>query len=132
MASSFAASWDDSSRFIPPLAIRELREFTRRRKQQIRDETQERNRVQKILEDTNIKIINALSDIFGLSGQLMLEALVEGKATAGQIAQLAQKTARRKIPQIQAAIERHRMTDTQRILIRFSMAHLAFGRAAEL
>jgi len=112
--------------FIPPLAIQELREFTRRRKQLIRAGTQERNRVQKILEDANIKIGNVLSDIFGLSGQLMLEALVEGKATAGQIAQLAQKTARRKIPQIQAAIERHRMTDTQRILIRFSMAHLAF------
>jgi len=112
--------------FIPPLAVRELREFTRRRKQLVRAGTQERNRVQKVLEDANIKIGNVLSDVFGLSGQLMLEALVEGKATAEQIAQLAQKAARRKIPQIQAAIEGHRMSDTQRILIRFSMAHLAF------
>jgi transposase len=112
--------------FIPPLAVRELREFTRRRKQLVRAGTQERNRVLKVLEDANIKIGNVLSDVFGLSGQLMLQALVEGQATAEQVAQLAQKTARRKIPKIQAAIEGHRMTDIQRTLIRFSMAHLAF------
>ena len=112
--------------YIPPRYIRELREFTRRRKQLVRAGVQERNRVQAVLEDANIKIGNVLTDVFGLSGQLMMEALVEGRASADEIAQLAQKQARKKIPQIQAAIEGHRMTDAQRVLIRFSMAHLAF------
>lgn len=112
--------------YIPPRYIRELREFTRRRKQLVRAGVQERNRVQAVLEDANIKIGNVLTDVFGLSGQLMMEALVEGRASADEIAQLAQRQARKKIPQIQAAIEGHRMTDAQRVLIRFSMAHLAF------
>jgi transposase len=67
-----------------------------------------------------------LSDVFGLSGQLMMEALVEGQATAKQVAGLAQKQAKKKIPQLQAALEGHRMSDAQRVLIRFSMGHLAF------
>jgi len=104
--------------YIPPREIRELREFTRRRKQMVRAGAQERNRVQAVLEAANIKIGNVLTDIFGLSGQLMMEALVEGQATADQIADLAQRQARKKIPQIQAAIEGHRMSDPQRILIR--------------
>ncbi len=59
--------------------IRELRGFTRRRKQMIGLAAPERNHVQKILEDGNVKIGGVLSDVFGLSGQLMLEALVAGK-----------------------------------------------------
>ena len=112
--------------FIPPLAVRELRDFTRRRKPLVRAGAQERNRVQKVLEDANVKIGNVRTDGFGLSGQLMIEAIVETPASAQQIAQLAQKQARKKIPQIQAAIEGHRMSDSPRALIRFSMAHLAF------
>jgi len=112
--------------YIPPLEIRELRESTRRRKQLVRAGAQERNRVQAVLEDANIKIGNVLTNMFGLSGQLMMKALVEGRATADQIADLAQRQARKTIPQIQAAIEGHRMSDPQRVLIRLSMAHLAF------
>jgi transposase len=112
--------------YIPPRATRELRDFTRRRKQLVRAGVQERNRVQAVLEDANIKIGNVLSDVFGLSGQLMIEAIVEGQATAREVAELAQKQAKKKIPQIQAALEGHRMSEAQRILIRFSMGHLAF------
>jgi hypothetical protein len=86
----------------------------------------ERNRVQKVLEEANIKIGSVLSDVFGASGQDMLLALVEGKATPKEIAQLAKRQARKKIPQLQAAIEGHRMTETQRQLIRQCMSHLAF------
>ncbi len=66
--------------YIPPRAIRELRDLTRRRKRLIGDATSERNRVEKVLQTANVKLSSALSDIFGVSGQLMLEALVEGKA----------------------------------------------------
>jgi hypothetical protein len=70
--------------FIPSRAIRDLRDFTRRRKQMIGAAAQERNRVQKILEDANVKIGDVLTDVFGLSGQLMLEALVKGLDGKGQ------------------------------------------------
>jgi transposase len=65
--------------FIPPQAIRELRDLTRRRKQLLHHGTGERNRIQKVLEDANIKLGSVLSDVFGTSGQLMLNALLEGK-----------------------------------------------------
>lgn len=112
--------------YIPPKCIRELRDLTRRRRQLVRTGAQERNRVQKVLEGANIKLGNVLSDVFGLSGQLMLEALMRGEASPEQIAQLAQRSAKKKIPQIQAAIEGHRMSAMQRKLIRFSLEHMAF------
>src|SRR5262249_27855453 len=90
--------------FLAPRPLRELRDFTRRRKQMIELAAEERNRVQKILEDANVKIGDVLSDVFGLSGQLMLEALVKGKATASDIAALAQGSARNKIGQLTAAL----------------------------
>ena len=85
--------------FIPPRAIRELRDLTRRRKCLLGNSTSERNRVQKVLEDANVKLGNVLSDVFGVSGQLMLDALLEGQATPEQVAQLAQRKAKEKIPQ---------------------------------
>jgi transposase len=112
--------------YIPPPAIRQLRDLTRRRRQMVRTGAQERNRVQKVLEGANIKLGNVLSDVFGLSGQLMLEALLEGKATCEQIAQLAQRSAKKKIPQLRAALEGHRMNTMQRKLISFSLDHMAF------
>lgn len=112
--------------YIPPRPIRELRDLTRRRKQLVRNGAMERNRVQKLLEEANVKLGNVLSDVFGASGQDMLAALVKGEATAEQIAQLAKQRARKKIPEIQAAVEGHRMNQTHRELIRQCMAHMAF------
>jgi transposase len=112
--------------YIPPRPIRELRDLTRRRKQLVRNGAMERNRVQKLLEEANVKLGNVLSDVFGASGQEMLLALVQGEATAEQIAQLAKQRARKKIPQIQAALEGHRMNQTQRDLISQCMSHMAF------
>jgi hypothetical protein len=68
----YDTAWSDPV-YIPPRYIRELREFTRRRKQMVRAGVQERNRVQAVLEDANIKIGNVLTDVFGLSGQLMMK-----------------------------------------------------------
>jgi len=112
--------------FIPSRALRDLRDFTRRRKQMIGLAAQERNRVQKILEDANVKIGDVLSDVFGLSGQLMLEALVAGNSSAADIAQLAQRNARKKIAELTAALEGHQMRESHRMLIRHAMRHMAF------
>jgi transposase len=112
--------------FIPPRGIRELRDLTRRRKKVIGAATSERNRVEKILQDANVKLSNVLSDIFGVSGQLMLEALLVGKARPEEIARFARCRAKQKVPEIIAALEEHRMSDHHRKMIRFSLEHLKF------
>src|SRR5207249_4466160 len=70
--------------FIPPRDIRELRDLTRRRRTLLSDGAAERNRVQKILEDANVKIGNVLTDVFGVSGQAMLEAFSGKEAERGR------------------------------------------------
>lgn len=60
--------------FVPPRPIRELRDLTRRRKKLLTAASSEKNRIQKVLEDANVKLGNVLSDLFGVSGQLMLHA----------------------------------------------------------
>ena len=69
--------------FIPPQAIRDLRDLTRRRRQLIGDATSERNRVQKAPEEANIRLGSVLSDLFGVSGQLMLEKTPERRVQPG-------------------------------------------------
>lgn len=112
--------------FIPPREVRDLRDLTRRRKQLIQNAVDERNRVQRVLQEANVQLGAVLSDVFGTSGLDMLDALVNQEASPEQIAQLAQKQAKKKIPQIQAALEGHHMTEHHRRLIRHSMKHLAF------
>lgn len=112
--------------FIPPREVRELRDLTRRRKQLVGNAADERNRVQRVLQEANIQLGAVLSDLFGSSGLDMLDALVNQDASPEEIAQLAQKQARKKIPQIQAALEGHQMTEHHRSLISRSMRHLAF------
>jgi transposase len=112
--------------FIPPRDIRELRDLTRRRRTLMQQGASERNRVQKILEDANVKIGNVLTDVFGMSGQAMLEALLENKMTAEQMAELAQGRLRPKIPQITEALEGHSMRDHHRMLLRQILKHMAF------
>src|SRR2546426_6987861 len=110
--------------FIPPRAIRELRDLTRRRRRLVGDGTAEKNRVQKILEDANVKLGNVLSDVFGASGQAMLEALLENKQSPAEIAELGHSSLAPKIPQIIEALEGHRMTDHHRFMIRQCLRHM--------
>jgi transposase len=112
--------------FIPPVAIRQLRDLTRRRRKLLGDGASERNRVQKVLEDANVKLGNVLSDVFGASGQAMLEALLTNQGTPQQLAEFARGKLRRKVPEIVTALEEHRMRDHHRFLIRQSLSHMAF------
>jgi transposase len=112
--------------FIPPVAIRQLRDLTRRRRKLLGAGASERNRVQKVLEDANVKLGNVLSDVFGASGQAMLEALLTNQGTPQQLAEFARGKLRRKVPQIVTALEEHRMRDHHRFLIRQSLGHMAF------
>ncbi len=112
--------------FIPPRAVRQLRDLTRMRRSLLQMATQERNRVEKTLEQAGVKLSSVISDLFGVSGQRMLEALVEGKANAEQIAQLAHGTMKRKVPDLVAALENHQLNDHHRVLLRLHIDHLAF------
>lgn len=112
--------------FIPPRAIRDLRDLTRRRRQLIGDASSERNRVQKVLEEANVKLGSVLSDVFGVSGQLMLEKLLAGETNVEAIAELAQYRARVKIPEIRKSLEGHRLDDHHRRMLHYSLDHLAF------
>ena len=112
--------------FVPFRGLRELRDLTRRRKKMIGNATSEKNRVDKVLQDANVKLSDALSNIFGVSGQLMLEALLDGKAKVEEIARLAKRRAKAKIPEIIASLDGHRMNDHHRRMIRMSLEHLRF------
>jgi transposase len=72
--------------FIPPLAIRELRDLTRHRKSLVRDRVKATNRVHKLLETANIKLANVISDVLGVSGRAMLDALAAGETDAEHLA----------------------------------------------
>src|SRR5438132_9712143 len=100
--------------FIPPRDIRELRDLTRRRRTLVGDGTAEKNRVQKTLGDASVKLAKVLSDVFGTSGQAMLEALLENKQSPAEIAELGHWSLAPKIPQIVEALEGHRMSDHHR------------------
>lgn len=112
--------------FVPPRAIRELRDLTRRRKRMLGNANSERNRVQKVLEDANIKLGNVLSDVFGVSGQLMLEALLNGETEVRKIAALGRGKVQKKVAEVVASLEGHQMNEHHRRLIRFSLEHLQF------
>src|SRR3989475_539949 len=67
------------SSFVPPKPIRELRDLMRYRRKLVESQAAERNRLLKVLETANIKLANVATDVFGMSGRLMLRALMEGK-----------------------------------------------------
>src|SRR5215831_2981928 len=75
--------------FIPPPSIRELRDLTRYRKSLIRDRAAAINRVHKLLETANIKLGSVVTDIFGVSGRAMLDALAKGQTEPNKLSKLA-------------------------------------------
>ncbi len=84
------------SSFVPPTAIQELRDLTRSRKQLVRETAQHNLRIQKKLEDANLKLGSVLSDILGKSGRAMLQAIIAGERDPEKLADLAQGNAKRR------------------------------------
>jgi transposase len=103
--------------FVPPAEIRELRDLTRYRTRVIRQRADECNRIQKLLENCNIKLASAASNVLGASGRDMLRALTEGVDDPAALANLARGRLRDKIPELVEAL-RGVMSDTQRWLLR--------------
>ena len=108
--------------FIPPAEIRALRDVTRHRKSLIRDRTTAINRVHKLLESTNIKLGNVVSDLMGKSGRAMLNALVAGERNPDVLAQLARGNLVRKIPALTEAL-RGRFTEHYAFLLGQLLTH---------
>ena len=82
--------------FIPPVPQRDLRDLTRHRSNFVRERVNLVNRVQKVLESANIKLGCVASDVLGVSGRAMLEAIVAGNSSPEVMAALAQGTLRQK------------------------------------
>jgi transposase len=93
------------SSFVPPPAVRELRDLTRYRVQQVRDRSREVNRLCKVLEDAGLKMTTVITDVMGASGRAMLAALVAGTTDAGVLADLARAMLRKKLPELQRALQ---------------------------
>jgi transposase len=103
--------------FIPPREIRELRDLVRTRTTLIRDRTRQVNRIQKILEDANIKLGSVASDVLGVSGRAMLDRMVAGETDPSTLAALAKGRMRSKRDQLKEALW-GRMRDHHRLLLR--------------
>jgi transposase len=89
--------------FVPPPPFRKLRDLTRYRADLVAARTAEKNRVEKLLEDAQIKLSVVVSDIFGASGRDMLAALVAGERNPKALAQLARRSMRKKITVLEEA-----------------------------
>src|SRR5674476_1283548 len=89
--------------FVPPIPIRRLRDLTRYRMSLVSDQGAEKNRVEKLLEDAQLKLSVVASDIFGMSGRDMMAALIAGERSPQALAQLARSRMRGKIPQLEEA-----------------------------
>jgi len=109
--------------FVPPPPIRLLRDLTRYRVDLVKARTAEKNRVEKLLEDAQIKLSVVASDIFGVSGREMMAALINGERNPKVLAQLARSRMRVKIPVLEEAFV-GRFTDHHAFLLRTMLARI--------
>jgi transposase len=89
---------------VHPKPIRQLRDLTRYRRSLIREQAREKQRLEKTLEDAQVKLDTVISNLHGVSGRAMLAALIAGERDPKTLAQLARGVMRRKIPQLQQAL----------------------------
>ena len=111
--------------FVPPSPIRELRDLTRYRASLAQEINRIANRIQKVLEDANIKLASVATDTLGASGRAMLEAMIQGEQDSQRLAEMAQGKLRNKIPELQEALQ-GRVSRHHRFLLRELLDHLYF------
>jgi transposase len=91
--------------FIPPLAMRQLRDLTRFRAELVSDKTRVANRIHKLLEDANIKLGCVATDILGVSGREILTLLMAGQSDPVELAKCAKARMKKKIPELKKALD---------------------------
>jgi transposase len=102
--------------FVPPTPIQELRDLTRTRRQMQSEHARHIQRIQKVLEDANIKLTSVLSDIMGVSGRKILTALCEGERNAERLASLADPRVKASRAKIAEALQGH-VTEHHRFML---------------
>jgi len=110
--------------FVPPEAIRDLRDLTRYRKKLLEDRVREALRVQKVLEDAGVKLSSVVSDCLGVSGRLMLDALIAGERSADALANFAKAKMKQKIPQLRKAMATARFRDHHAVMLKAHLEHI--------
>lgn len=113
------------SSFVPPRPQREMRDLTRQRSTLVRERTAVLNRVQKVLEDANIKLASVASEVSGVSVRSMLAAIVDGETDAAALAELARGRMRAKRPELERALA-GRVRNHHRFLLASHLRHLEF------
>ncbi len=113
------------SSFVPPPAIRALRDLTRYRyrKRLIQAHTAEAQRIHKTLEDASIRLGSVASDVLGVSGRAMLRALLAGERDPAVLAELARGRLRQKLPELRAALA-GRFDAHHALLLRLALDHV--------
>ena len=109
--------------FVPPTPIQELRDLTRTRKQMVRERSQHVQRVQKVLEDANVKLASVLTDIQGQSGRDILDGILAGIEDPKQLAAMAHprvKAPREKIAEALAG----KVSDHHRFMLRLHLGQI--------
>jgi transposase len=109
--------------FVPEPEIQELRGLMRTRKQLVREQSSHILRVQKTLEDANIKLDSVITDIVGVSGRRMIEALIAGQTDPAELAALADRRLKASQEELQVALH-GRVTDHHRFLLRLHLRHI--------
>ncbi len=110
--------------FVPVPEVRALHELIRHRKAVVGNMASERNRTLQLLESANVKLASVMSDVFGVSGMLMLQALAEGRAAPVEMADLAKRRLRRKVDQLALALDGH-LAEHQRLLLGLHIRRLS-------
>ena len=109
--------------FVPPTHIQEVRDLSRTRKQLTREIIQHTNRIQKTLEDANIKLSSAISDVMGKSGRMILEAIIAGETDPGKLVDLCSGRLKATRKELIEAL-RGRVTSHHRFLLKLHLAQV--------
>lgn len=121
--------------FVPDREQRELRDLTRQQTKLVQQRDAVANRIQKVLETANIKLGSVASDVLGVSGRNMIEALIGGERDVSKLADLAEKRLRHKIPQLQRALEgevrEHHRFLLRRLLDQYDFLEKEIARISE-
>ena len=109
--------------FVPDEQTQEMRSFLRTRKQFVRERSSHIQRMQKTLEDANIKLDSVIANIIGLSGRAMIEALIAGEREPDKLAALADRRIKASPAELEAAL-RGRVTDHHRFMLRLHLQQI--------
>ena len=112
-----------SGSFIPPRDIRELRDLTRHKRKLIQAIVAEKQRVEKVLEDANIKLSSIASDSFGASGKRIIEELIKGKLRTEEMAELSKGRLRQKRGDLKEALV-GQVREHHKFMIKVSLKHI--------